>query len=304
VIAAGLDIGTNTILMVIADVHEDGSYTVLHDLHRIPRLGQGVDANGVISDEAVERAVEALRDYRVVLDEAGSPPTLCVGTSALRDATNRDQVVARLQDVIKAPLWVIDGSAEAELTFAGTVGTRSSATIVIDIGGGSTEFVKGAHGKPDEMASLNIGALRLAERHLGLRPASDQHLDALYAEIDLELNTHLSALRNANLPTYAVAGTPVALASLSLGLQHYDRTAIEGQVLTVHQVTNFATTLLSMTLDELRALPGIAQARADILPAGAAILSRAMVFLGCTQITVSTRGLRYGIMRVAAAETT
>lgn len=303
-IAAGLDIGTNTILMVIADVHEDGSYTVLQDLHRIPRLGQGVDANGVISDAAVDRAIAALRDYRQVLDDAGSPPTLCVGTSALRDAANREDVVARLQEVIKAPLWVIDGSAEAELTFTGTVGTHSPQTIVIDIGGGSTEFVKGANGKPSEMVSLNIGALRLAERYLTTRPASQHDVDAMYQEIDLQLNTHLSSLQSANLPTYAVAGTPVALASLSLGLAHYDPAAIEGHVLSIQQVSDFATSLLSKTLEELRALPGIAQARADILPAGAAILSRAMNFLGCTQITVSTQGLRYGIMRVAAAETT
>ena len=303
-IAAGLDIGTNTILMVVAQVHDDGSYTVLHDLHAIPRLGQGVDATGAISDEAVERALDVLREYRAVLDAAGSPPTLCVGTSALRDATNRDAVVERLGGVINAPIWIIDGKAEAELTFVGTVGSHAPEAIVIDIGGGSTEFVHGTMGTITFSKSLNIGALRLAERYLSVRPVSNDVKEALLTSIDQDLTQHLTSLQGAGIDTYAVAGTPVALASLSLGLVHYDRIALEGYRLTRDEVKEHVNRLLSLSFDELRALPGINVNRADILPAGAAILHQAMVFLGLDHVTVSTQGLRYGIMRVAAAETT
>jgi exopolyphosphatase / guanosine-5'-triphosphate,3'-diphosphate pyrophosphatase len=303
-ISAGLDIGTNTILMVIAEVHEDGSYTVLHDEHAIPRLGQGVDAAGAISDEAVERALGVLTEYRAILDEAGSPPTLCVGTSALRDASNRDSVVERLGAVINAPIWVIDGSAEAELTFVGTVGTHAPEAVVIDIGGGSTEFVKGAYGKIASSASLNIGALRLAERFLGDRPASPDMIRAMVEAINGEMERHLPWLHRAGVDTYAVAGTPVALASLSLGLERYDRTALEGYRLTFAEVEQHANHLLSLGIDALRSLPGISANRADILPAGAQLLAQAMKFMDLDHVTVSTQGLRFGIMRVAAAETT
>lgn len=303
-IAAGLDIGTNTILMVVAEVHDDGTYTVLHDMHRIPRLGQGVDASGRISEEAIGRAVDVLKEYRTILDGAGSPPTLCVATSAVRDAANRDEVVQQLQDVIQAPVWAIEGHAEAELTFLGTVGSHSPDAVVLDIGGGSTEFVRGALGKPEFLESVNIGALRLTERFVVERPVSDAQRSSLFDSIDAELIRHLSPIQGCGAPVYAVAGTPVALASLSLGLVHYERSALEGYRLTLAEVEQRTASLLSMSLSELRTLPGVPPNRADILPAGAAILYRSMLFLGVQEVIVSTQGLRYGIMRVAAAETT
>lgn len=302
--AAGLDIGTNTILMVVAEVHDDGTYTVLHDMHRIPRLGQGVDASGKITEEAIGRAIDVLREYRTILDAAGSPPTLCVATSAVRDAANRDEVVQRLQDVIKAPVWAIEGHAEAELTFLGTVGSHTPDAVVIDIGGGSTEYVRGALGKPEFLESVNIGALRLTERFLVEKPVAEEQIASLFDSIDAALIQHLSPIQGCGVPVYAVAGTPVALASLSLGLGHYERSALEGYRLTLAEVEQRTSSLLSMGLNDLRALPGIAPNRADILPAGSAILYRSMLFLGVQEVIVSTQGLRYGIMRVASAETT
>ena len=297
---AGIDIGTNTILMVIADVHEDGSITVLEDHHRIPRLGEGVDASHMISEEATGRAAAVLREYRQILARHGHPPVVCVGTSALRDAHNQDDVLWELNEALEELVRVIDGETEARLTFLGTVGSSQEAATVCDIGGGSTELVSGAGGQIEQRVSLQIGCVRLAERWTLPGPVDEEHRRGLREDVRSAITASDFDVAQSGTRMIAVAGTPVALAMLDLGLNSVDPSLIEHHQLSTSTVARLRDRLLSLDQDSLQALPGIDPRRADILPAGAAILFETMNMLGFPEVEVSTHGLRFGAALAAA----
>ena len=286
--------------MVIGQREPDGSMTILEDVQRIPRLGQGEDEAGVISQDAIDRGVEVLREYRALLGKYGHPEVVCVGTSALRDAANQDEVVWDLGQAIEATVWVIDGETEAKMTFEGTVGDDTSPAIVVDIGGGSTEFVLGENGKPGRGVSLDIGCVRMTERWCKNRPVAADQQQNLRSEIRRSLQRQLGDLDATGHQLVGVAGTATALAMLSEGASVFQPKEIEGYVLTKFTVGRLADSLLSMSGSELDTLPGVDLRRADVLPAGAAILHESMDFLGIDEVRVSVRGLRYGALRLAA----
>ena len=247
---------------------------------------------------------KVLKDYRDLLGKYDHPEVVCVGTSALRDAENRDEVVWDLGQAIEATVWVIDGETEAKMTFEGTVGDDDSPATVIDIGGGSTEYVHGRNGQPDKGVSLDIGCVRLTERWCTERPVSVEHQRQLRENVRTELATNLNKEEANEGRLIAVAGTATALAMLAEGASNFDPSVIEGYVLTKFTVGRLADSLLSMTAKDLEALPGVDLRRADVLPAGAAILHESMDFLGFDEVEVSVRGLRYGALRMAAGIST
>jgi exopolyphosphatase / guanosine-5'-triphosphate,3'-diphosphate pyrophosphatase len=297
VIAAGIDIGTNTILMVVADIRVDGTLKVLDDLQEIPRLGKDVDATGRISSDSVSRAVDVLRGYRTILDAHGKPPTFCVATSAVRDATNRDDVVAQLEAAIDEPIRMLSGREEAELTFKGTVEGGDGTTAVIDIGGGSTEIAIGTMGSLQQAVSVDIGCVRLTERWYAERPLSVERRAEVVAEIRTSFQS--SGLSSVNVDRLiAVAGTPTALAVLHTGLDGYSP-AVHGVEMSRSDIQLLADRLQGYSVEELTALTMVDPRRADILPAGALILLEAMQMLDVGSMTVSIRGLRYGALYTA-----
>lgn len=303
-IVAGIDIGTNTLLMAIVDVAEDGSMTVLEDLHEIPRLGAGVDASHMIMPESVQRAVGVLHQYRTVLRSYGNPPVVCVGTSALRDAVNQDEVLWELDAALEETVRVIDGETEARLTYLGSAGADPEPTIICDIGGGSTELVYGICGVIQQRVSLQVGCVRLTERWCQPGPVDPERRAGLVNDIRDALAGSRFQPPAEPVGLVGVAGTPSALATLDLGLDQFDQKRIEGHVLSTSTISVLRDQLLEMNETGLSSLSGIDPRRSDILPSGAAILFEIMQFLGSPEVRVSTRGLRFGAALLATGIST
>jgi exopolyphosphatase/guanosine-5'-triphosphate,3'-diphosphate pyrophosphatase len=297
-IKAGIDIGTNTALMVVADVHDDGTYRVLHDVHTLPRLGEGLLQNGVISPASIERGVKSMQTFRTILDQAQPERTLVVATSAMREAANGADVQQHLEAALGRSITIIDGAREAELTFLGAVGNSPVPSLVIDIGGGSTEYAFGVDGAVTFSRSIPIGAVKATELFARDRPLTECMMaDArMWVRDALE---DVAPLRDAASTCIGVAGTPVALAMIDAGISEYNAELVEHYVLTHARVCELADWLGSLTLDEVRSIPGLHERRADIVPMGARILAESMDVLGCNAMTVVTRGLRYGAMLTA-----
>ncbi|GAB1430755.1 Ppx/GppA phosphatase family protein [Ignavibacteria bacterium] len=285
---AAIDIGTNTLLMTIGERTHGGTLRVLRDEHSIARLGAGVDAAGNIGSEAIERAANILRHYRTICDELNVQTVVAVGTSALRDAANRDKVCAALGNIIGAEIRVIDGATEAALSFRGTTESNAPA-VVIDIGGGSTEIIAGRNCLIEYRESVNIGAVRLTERFFDTLPPKKETVYAVTEFIFRQLPD--------TLPTYhpiAVAGTATTLAAIACGGFFPER--IYGYKLSLDEATAITERLLRLSPPEIIAIPGVHSQRADILPAGAVILISIMKKFNLNACTISTRGLRFGVL--------
>ncbi|MCO6467122.1 MAG: hypothetical protein J5I53_10970 [Bradyrhizobiaceae bacterium] len=296
-VAAGIDIGTNTILMVIAEIDQWGRITVLEDLHEIPRLGEGLHELGGITREAVERASTVLTSFRHVLHRYGNPPITAVATEAIRRASNADKVRKQLEHQLSAPIHVLSGQQEAMLTFTGTTAGVFGPTTVIDIGGGSTELVHGSDGRPVWANSLPLGSILLTDQFVQERPVSFESHGRIIESIDaavLACAVPQSVRSSGTL--LAVAGTATSLAVLNAHLPVFDAKQVDGQVLPIDQVAYWKNELLGMDTAQLRALQGIDPRRADILPVGVTILHRIMELLDFSNVAISVRGLRYGAL--------
>jgi len=296
---AALDIGTNTILLLLAEVDSKGKITVLHNDYLIPRLGRGVDKNKSIDPANFDLAVESLASILTIAKSFNPDELVACGTSFLRDALNAVDFLEHIRDRLGVEIRVLDGNEEARLTYLGAVssdlenpGVRDYA--VIDIGGGSTELIHGGGSVVRGRWSMNVGCVRLTERILGEAPPSREQLD----DARLEIRSHIPDLevvpRHATL--IGVAGTLTTLAALDLKLLLYDPVRVTGHVLSKTSIRTMFSELSTMSLPELQSYPQILAGRADILVAGILILLEVMDAIGAEQITASDRGLRYGMV--------
>ena len=226
---AVIDIGTNTLLLLIVD----GAGAPIVDLCRFGRLGRGLDATGRLDARAIADSLEICREYRRVMDEHGVARPSTVATQALREAGNAADFVAPAEAILGAPIEVIGGEREAELAFAAVARTfpelAGAPYVVVDVGGGSTEFVATDGARVTAAASMPIGAVRLTERHLRGDPPAPEELRALVEDIDRRLESDLGALaipRGA--PIVGTAGTATTLAAMELGLAAHDPAAVTG----------------------------------------------------------------------------
>lgn len=294
---AAIDIGTNTVLLLIAEVEGNG-LTVLTDDHAIARLGEGVDKTGVISDAAYERLRTKLAEHAITIEHYQPLRVSAVATSAMRDARNRAEIIARAKRDTGIEIEIIDGSEEARWTYLGSIQALElpdTAVTVLDIGGGSTELAFGTRSTFERGVSTQIGAVRLTERaredNLSLGRAATMVRKAIG---NIAMEPHSTMI--------AVAGTPTSLAAMDLGLTHFDRERIHGYSLSLESVDKLLQEIWDMPSEEIVArYAAVSPGRADILAAGTVILREAMKLAGVEQCIVSTRGLRYGIaLRVAA----
>jgi exopolyphosphatase/guanosine-5'-triphosphate,3'-diphosphate pyrophosphatase len=289
---AALDIGTNTALMLVAERGQNG-FHVLRDEHSIARLGEGVDKTRMITDAAYERLRNILHRYREILNQLEVNKIAAIGTSAMRDARNTDEIIHRVHKEFGLKIEVISGEEESVLTYLGAtfeLQKTEGITTVIDIGGGSTEIAFGDADGFKLGSSVNIGAVRLREQ--GVHKSNRKEREGAILKLFEEKFTDIPSPSQ----LVAVAGTPTALAAMKLGLQKFDAEAINGLHISRTEIEVLLDFLFSHSAEELsQKYPAIHSGRADILPAGALILSEAMKFLGMDSVRVSTRGIRYGL---------
>lgn len=303
---AALDCGTNSVRLLVADVTVDAAGAgVKHDVHRemqIVRLGEGVDRTGELAPAALERTRLALVDYAATCGRLGVAATRLVATSATRDARNRAAFAAMVQDTLGVAPEVVSGREEAQLSFDGATRGLDPAEgpfLVIDIGGGSTEFVLGTGGPAGAVTaaiSVDIGCVRLTERHLAGDPPSAAEVEAATADIEGALSRVRAAVPVEQARTaVGLAGTVTTVAALALGLPAYDAEQIHLSRLSGAAAGDVGRRLLGQTRAQRAALPVMHPGRVDVIGAGALVLSTAMTRLGLDDLLVSEADILDGI---------
>lgn len=291
---AAIDCGTNTIKLLVGDLPD-----VAVRESRMVRLGQGVDATGRLAPEALERAFGAIDEYAALVAEHGAERIRFCATSATRDAENSAEFTAGVRERLGIDPEVLSGEEEARLAFAGAVrgtgGSGPEPVLVIDIGGGSTELILGTRaGGPEAACSMDIGSVRLHERELGGDPPTAEQVAACVAAIDAALDDCPVDPAEAA-AVIGVAGTITTVAAGTLGLPAYDRDLIHGQVLEVDAVDRTVQTLVDATREQRLALGYVHPGRADVIDAGALILSRVLRRTTVPAITVAETDILDGI---------
>lgn len=275
---AGIDCGTNSIRLLVADVDRAaGTLTELDRRMEIVRLGQGVDRTGRIAPEALERTLDATRRYADVCRELGVEHLRYVATSASRDAENREEFVAGVRAALDVEPEVIGGQEEAALSFRGATsvlgGRHPGPFLVVDLGGGSTELVLGTT-SPVAAVSMDVGSVRLTERYLHGDPPTADEIAAASAAVSAALDAAQKVVPLGRTATLVgLAGSITSVTAHVLDLEAYDRTRIDGSVLPVDKVLASCRTLLGMTRARRTAVPFMHPGRADVIGAGALIWS-------------------------------
>jgi exopolyphosphatase/guanosine-5'-triphosphate,3'-diphosphate pyrophosphatase len=278
---AAVDLGTNSTRLLVADVN--GSVDEVVRRLAITRLGEGVDERRRILPVSIARVRNVLSDFRRELEQLGAERTLCIGTSAVRDADNGEAFLGEIEWSYGFATRMLTGDEEAELTLRG-IGAVENGTLVVDIGGGSTELqLTGT----DVRVSLDIGCVRLTERY-----GEDVHA----------VRAHVRGLLPDAKPVRAigVAGTVTTIAALDLALPAYDPEQIHGHTISSRAARELTMQLAALPIEERRALPGLEPGRAPVIVAGGAILTEILAFYGLDEIRASERDLLHGVALAAA----
>jgi exopolyphosphatase/guanosine-5'-triphosphate,3'-diphosphate pyrophosphatase len=295
---ATIDIGTNTTLLLVA--RAEPAVTALEERAEITRLGRGIGqaSGGALGAEAMARTLEVLRDYAAVARAHGAP-IHAVGTEALRRASNAAAFLEPAARILGAPVQVIGGAREAALSFRAVTAsfpaeTRRGPLVVVDIGGGSTEIVISDRGIVGFHASLSLGSVRLTERHLRTDPATPTELAALDAEL-------AQALAGVPFPAgevtlVGVAGSVTSLAAMAQRLESYDPVRVHGFALSSAALEAEVARLAASTQPERQVMVGLDPRRSDVISAGARILLAIARAAGVSEVLVSDRGIRWGLM--------
>jgi exopolyphosphatase/guanosine-5'-triphosphate,3'-diphosphate pyrophosphatase len=298
---AAVDCGTNSIRLLVADA--DPGRRTLTDVHRrmeIVRLGEGVDATGRIAPAALERTLRALAGYATLIRESGASAVRMVATSATRDAANAAAFVRGVRDVLGVEPEVVTGEEEAALSFtgatAGLAGRAPAPYLVADIGGGSTEFVLGGNGVVKAAVSVDIGCVRMTERHLRADPPSPAQIAAAAADVDAALEVVSGKVPAGQARTLVgLAGSVTTVAALAMGLPAFDAARIHHSRISAQAVHEQATRLLAMTHAQRAALPVMHPGRVDVIAGGAMVLDHIMSRFGCPDVLVSEHDILDGI---------
>ena len=306
---AAIDCGTNSIRLLVADVPADGgAHTDVVRRMEIVRLGQGVDATGRLAPEALERTRRALEGYAATIRELGATAVRMVATSATRDAANRDDFTAMVVDTLGQEPDVVPGREEAELSFLGATAALDAAAqahgnppprqpfLVVDIGGGSTEFVLGDSSGVRAARSVDIGCVRLTERHLHSDPPTADEIQRTEADIRAALALVVEEVPVGEAASLVgLAGSVTTVAALALELPEYDPVAIHGSRIPVSGVRSVTAGLLTATRARRAALPVMHPGRVDVIGAGALVLRVVMDAFALDEVVVSEHDILDGI---------
>lgn len=300
---AAVDIGTNSVLLLIAKVSSRG-IQVVREEQELPRLGRGVDQTGILHEENILRVLTVLNRYRKILSEtdSGLPfRTVVSATSAVRDAENRAEFIDRVNKVTGWKVRLLSGKEEAVTTYSGALrmvpDLEEKPCLVIDIGGGSTEFAYGKGEKYLGGVSIDMGSVRFTERYLPVQPPTAN-------EITMARETALHSVEEyaASLPDgemVGVAGTVTTLAGVIIGMDRYDIETLNGYYLTRNDLEAFIEHISELNREEIEKInPLYLKGRSDIILAGAMILEAAMNVVGKERVMVSTGGIRHGLLQI------
>ena len=294
---AAIDCGTNSLRLLIADIDGHKMREVHRDM-RIVRLGQGVDRHKAFAPEAIERTLVATSEFADLIRAKGATRVRFCATSATRDATNRELFIDGVQNILGISPEVIPGSEEAALSFLGAtkeLGQELSPFLVVDIGGGSTEFVLGSAGV-DAAHSVNIGCVRMSERHLTAQPPTADQIASATADIDAAILDAGAAVDfKAAQTLIAVAGTATTVAAAALELPEYDRYSIHLSRISAKKVKEVAAMFASMNRTEIAELGFMHPGRVDVITSGALVLSRVMELTGASEFLASESDILDGI---------
>lgn len=305
---ATIDIGTNTVLLLIAERTPTGDLVALEEHATITRLGEGVDRTRALAPAAIARTCACLDAYADIVAASGASRVAVVGTSAMRDAGGGEEVRAHVLRRFGVPARTIEGDDEARLTFAGALSgmaTSDGETAVFDIGGGSTEVVIG---RPDTGAlsftrSFDVGSVRLTERHLASEPPTDAELEAVRETARRTFASVPELPPNTRPPTrpVGIAGTMTTLAAVSLGMTTYDPSRVHGHVMERAELERVVHELARLPLDERKRVPGLEPKRADVIVAGGLLALALLEHWKAPAVTISDRGVRWGLALELAA---
>jgi len=293
---ASIDIGTNTILLLFAEV-EGGNLKPLFEMETIVRLGEGVQKNGILSQEAMERGIQTLAHYLRRCQAMRVEKIFAVGTSALREAKNAEDFLSLVKERLNLSIKIISGEEEANLSFlavAKDLKELNKPVLVVDVGGGSTEFILGKGERIKQWVSLPLGSVRFTEQFLHSDPVQEKEWELMESEIRILL----ADIPHTEEPfsIVAVGGTATTLASVEQGLKEFAVEKIHHFILTKEALGKQLLLYRSKTLDERKKIPGLPPNRADVVLTGGAILYMAMEALHCSSFSVSCHGIRYGLL--------
>jgi exopolyphosphatase / guanosine-5'-triphosphate,3'-diphosphate pyrophosphatase len=300
---AAVDIGTNSVRLLVADGDGTGREAHVVPLDRrmrITRLGQGVDRTRALAPEAIERTVAVLREYRGAIEEHGVTSVRATATSAARDSTNREEFFAAAHDALGVTPELLSGEEEAALSFLGATAQLDAPApyLVVDIGGGSTEFVLGTDA-PTALVSLDMGCVRITEQFLHSDPPAPEELSNAIAVVrDLVADVPRVIPGALDAPTLVgLAGTVTTVAAIELGLAEYDAEAIHHFRLGRAAVEDVFRTLATETAAERAANPGLEPGRVDVIVGGVAVLAGILRVLGFDEVLVSEADILDGLVR-------
>jgi exopolyphosphatase/guanosine-5'-triphosphate,3'-diphosphate pyrophosphatase len=301
---AVVDIGTNSTRLLVADVR-DGTLEELDRRSVVTRLGQGVDATGVLAGEAMDRVFAALDEFADVIEALGCDAREAVMTSAVRDARNGSQFADTVRERYGLSGRTLAGDEEARLSYLGATAARDpdddSPVLVIDIGGGSTELVVGSGGEVSFHVSTQNGVVRHTERHLHSDPPKPEEMRALSAQVRATIEAEVPGeVRAGVTDAIAVAGTATSCAAIAQQLEPYDQSRVEGYVLDRQALTAMRDRLAAMPVAERRKVPGLHPDRAPTIVAGVLILLETLDAFSLDRVTVSERDILWGVALDAA----
>ncbi len=297
-IVAALDVGTNTVLLLVVEAGAGGRVRTLAERSRITRLGRGVDKSGRFDPQSVALTLDAISDFVDEARRCGAQRILGVATSAVRGAVDGGDFIARVKQRTGVELAVISGRTEAELSYLAVMRgldlDPASLLLVVDVGGGSTEFIRSEPAREISVASLDIGSVRLTERLIHHDPPTAAEEAAIVQTVDAEIKRLGWDFRPD--VTVGIAGTVTTIAAVVLGLRSYEPGRVHGFRLVREQVRQMLSRFGSLALAERRKLPGLVEGRADVIYAGAVVLWRVMVQFDTPEVVVSDQGVRWGLV--------
>jgi exopolyphosphatase/guanosine-5'-triphosphate,3'-diphosphate pyrophosphatase len=295
---AAIDVGTNSTRLLVAEEREDG-FRPIERRMMITRLGQGVDQLRRLQPEALERTLATIADYAAACGEYGVERLRVTGTSAVRDARNRDQFFSGVERLTGAAPEMLSGEQEARLTFLGAASDLDDddePKIMVDIGGGSTELIVGTRA-PERLVSLDIGCVRMLEKHLLSDPPTGDELASMRAEINAELRGARPVLEvPAGARLVGLAGTVTQLATLKAGVPVYDPDVTHHAVMSHGDVRMLARRLEALPYEKRRRIKGLEPGRVDVIVAGAEILLATMEVFDAAEVLVSEKDILDGLV--------